>query len=94
MKALETGETLQDTEMTEELDSEEEVKYYLILSLFKSGLLLLFHVTKKGSEYDKGNERSEHSSLEDFEECDSSLAADSADGNIYRPIYILFRRYI
>lgn len=37
MNALDEGETLQDTEMTEELSSEEEVKYYLVLTLFVMG---------------------------------------------------------
>jgi len=41
-----------------------------------------FSISKQGSEYDKESERSEHSSLEDFDESDISLASDSTDGNI------------
>ena len=33
MNALDEGETLQDTEMTEESSSEEEVSYFLVFSL-------------------------------------------------------------
>ena len=38
---------------------------------------------KQGSEYDEGSERSEHSSLEDFDESDSSFVNDPTDGIIY-----------
>jgi len=43
---------------------------------------LLFYSIKQGSKYDKESESSEHSSVENLEESDHSLAADSTDGNI------------
>jgi len=81
MNALEEGEIQQDAEMTEESDSVEEVNLVNILTVF-SGQCLLFYSIKQDSEYDKESESSDHSSVENLEESDHSLAADSTDGNI------------
>jgi len=41
------------------------------------------YVLKQGSDYGKGSERSEHSSLDDFGESDDVISPDSStDGNL------------
>jgi len=49
---------------------------------------------KQESESDKGSEKSEHSSLEDFDESGNSLVDDSTDGNLDLAYFIFTEVFI
>jgi len=78
--------------MMEDLGSKVELNYYSILTHKLVWLFLLYLFIKQWSEHDEGSERSEHSSLEDFEETDNSLSVDLTDGNNIAVIHLVFYR--